>query len=799
MAEKRTFFKGLQGKLLLWFLSLSLIPILIISIVTYSNSSTALEAKIYDELAAVSVLQQDEVETYFSEKFADLDILSKVPMIMSGLSEMENAWPSGMELSVFIKSPEYAKINENLDPWLRHYEEIYGYDDLFLVDDNGNYIYTVEHESDFGTNAFTGKFRNSNLSKIIKQVWENESAAIADFEFYAPSNNAPAAFIAQIIYDEVGDKHGVIAFQLSIDQINEMMRETTGLGESGESILVGADFLMRSDSRFETDTILKRKIDTKATRGALSGQSGQDIIQDYRGVSVLVNYNPLVVKDITWALISKIDEAEVFRSIVTLRNLMLLIGIITAGVVVGIALMISKNIITPLLIVARRVDEIAGSTGDLTATIPVTSKDEIGDLAGSFNKMLGGLRKMIIKITGNATSVSASSQQLSSATQQINASVQQVSSAIQQLASGAQDQAERVEETTQVTEQLNAAITQSAQSAEQAAAASLQASQSAQNGSETMKGSIESMEKISKSTADSTAAVKKLGERSEQMADIVDVITNVADQTNLLALNAAIEAARAGEAGRGFAVVADEVRNLAESSAKSASEIGNLIKQTIRETDDAVENMETTTKEVASGSDLIMKSGTALEEIVAANQSVSTMLQQISAASQQMSSSARQLVGSVEDVATIAEEASTSTQQAGASTQQMVATMQEMASSAQSLAEMGIELNSLVSEFKTGEEVVKRVIPKHIPAEQKQRPVISSAPRSLAERLADARKKMELEKRPAIPKPKPVPTKIPPQKQTDSKPEAVQAKQAQPQPDPKKDKKKPKPDKKESK
>lgn len=799
MAEKRTFFKGLQGKLLLWFLLLSLIPILIISIVTYSNSSNALEARIYDQLAAISVLQQDEVETYFSKKFADMDILSKVPLVVTGLYEMETAWPSGMELSVFIKTPEYDIITKVIDPWIRNYKEIYGYYDIFLIDEKGNIIYSVEHEADFGTNAFTGRYRNSNLSRLIKRVLKNETADIIDFEPYEPSNNAPAAFIAQVIYDEAGDKHGVVALQLAVDQINEMMHETTGMGESGQTYLVGKDYLMRSDSRFESNTILKKKIETKASKEALMGRSGEEIIDDYRGISVLSNYSPIKIKDVNWALISEINEDEVFRSIVTLRNLMLLIGIITAGIVVGIALMISKNIVNPLLLVARRVDEIAGSTGDLTATIPVTSKDEIGDLAGSFNKMLGGLREMIIKITGNATSVSASSQQLSSATQQINASVQQVSSAIQQLASGAQDQAERVEETTQVTEQLNAAITQSAQSAEQAAAASLQASQSAQNGSETMKGSIESMEKISKSTADSTAAVKKLGERSEQMADIVDVITNVADQTNLLALNAAIEAARAGEAGRGFAVVADEVRNLAESSAKSASEIGNLIKQTIKETDDAVENMETTTKEVASGSDLIMKSGTALEEIVAANQNVSTMLQQISAASQQMSSSARQVVGSVEDVATIAEEASTSTQQAGASTQQMVATMQEMASSAQSLAEMGIELNSLVSEFKTGEEVVKRVIPKHIPPEQKQRPVISSAPRSLAERLADARKKMELEKRPAIPKPKPVPTKIPHQKQTDSKPEAVQAKQAQPQPDPKKDKKKPKPDKKESK
>jgi methyl-accepting chemotaxis protein len=165
-------------------------------------------------------------------------------------------------------------------------------------------------------------------------------------------------------------------------------------------------------------------------------------------------------------------------------------------------------------------------------------------------------------------------------------------------------------------------------------------------------------------------------------------------------------------------------------------EIGQLIKETTSETQMAVTNMETTAKEVASGKKTITSAGATLEEIQESSRNVASMLQQISASSQQMSSGARQVVKSVEDVAAIAEEASASTQQAGASTQQMVATMQEMASSAEALARMGIDLNELVSEFKTGEEV-------NLPTPKPRGPKPERKGRPLEWRLAEARKKME--------------------------------------------------------
>ncbi len=199
---------------------------------------------------------------------------------------------------------------------------------------------------------------------------------------------------------------------------------------------------------------------------------------------------------------------------------------------------------------------------------------------------------------------------------------------------------------------------------------------------------------------ESAQIIRHLGERSNQIGEIVDVITDIADQTNLLALNAAIEAARAGEAGSGFAVVADEVRKLAEGSAKAADEIALLIKQTQDDTRTAVSSIDLGSKEVTEGKEIVTSAGRSLDEIVEVLTSSSDMARRISAATKELSRGMKNVTTSIDEISTSAEKNASSTQETAASMEQMTSSMEDVASSAQKLSDMAIQLGEHVNRFK---------------------------------------------------------------------------------------------------
>ncbi len=380
------------------------------------------------------------------------------------------------------------------------------------------------------------------------------------------------------------------------------------------------------------------------------------------------------------------------------RNTSLAAIVIVALFSILVGLWVAGLIVNPV----RKVQEVAEALaeGDLSRTAPVKSKDEVGLMAAAVNQAVENLRHLVRQVANTSEQVAASSEELATSAQAVGQVTQQVASTIGQLAQGADQQAKSAQDAGRVVENMSASIQQVAASSQRMSTDATGAVATAEDGRKAVDQAISQMATI-KSTVDASAvAVKGLGERSQEIGRIVEVITGIADQTNLLALNAAIEAARAGEQGRGFAVVAEEVRKLAEQSREAAEQISSLIREIQGETAKAVETMESGTREVAAGAEVVGKSGRAFEAIVEAVQTVVAQIHEVGAATQQLATGSQQVVKSVESIAAITEQSAAGAEEVSASSEEQSASVEEIAASAESLAEMAQDLQKAVASFK---------------------------------------------------------------------------------------------------
>ncbi|MCK5069312.1 MAG: methyl-accepting chemotaxis protein, partial [Desulfocapsa sp.] len=333
-------------------------------------------------------------------------------------------------------------------------------------------------EADLGTNLRHGPYQSSGLANLWRRVVDTQQGTFQDFAPYAPSNNEPAAFIGAPITNKDGKTIAVLALQLSLQAINDIMQQRDGMGETGETYLVGPDKLMRSDSFLDPQghsvkasfagTVTNNGINTLSSNEALAGKKGAEIVIDYNDNPVLSAYAPVTIGGTTWALLAEIDEAEVKRPVSRLIRSIIMVAIVVLIFIAIFALLIAGKISKPL---SQGVDFAKTiSSGDLTQHLDINQKDQIGILANALNEMNDNLREMFQNISTGVKTLSATSTELSAVSSQMSANSEQTTDKANGVAAAAEEMSVNMDSVAAASEETSVNVNMVAAAAEEMSA-----------------------------------------------------------------------------------------------------------------------------------------------------------------------------------------------------------------------------------------------------------------------------------------------------------------------------------------
>lgn len=567
-----------------------LVLALSVAYTSISESTNALMKQSYNSLASVRDMKKNQIQSFFSKQVSDIKILSRsenLHKLNANLRYVHDELQVGAQEPFPIDNDSIKEQTGLHEEFFQGYMKDYGYYDVFVIcKDHGHVMYSAAKESDYGANLSSGPLKNSGLAEVWRKTLQNGRPTFVDMKPYAPSNNGPAMFLGTPVIIN-GETEAVLVFQTSDAEINKVMTYRQGYGDTQEDYLVGKDKLMRSDSYLDPEghslkasfaNTSTGSVDTIATQAAFSGETDTQIVIDYNGNPVLSAYSTIKVgEDITWAILSEIDEAEVLIVPDAIRNSIIIEVLIILTIIIALSiLMIKVALVNPINRFQSTLISIEKNK-DLAQVLDTNAPMEIKVMANSVNSLLNSLKELLNNAKQSSTENASIAHELSTSSLGVGNNVEKSVVIINDFSEHAVN--------------IKGEIGEAIKDAQSSKTDILKANTSLTDARDAI---VKLTHRVQRSATVETELAKKMDALSKEAGDvkaILDVISSIAEQTNLLALNAAIEAARAGEHGRGFAVVADEVRNLAKNTQKSLTEINDTINEIINSVENASKSM----------------------------------------------------------------------------------------------------------------------------------------------------------------------------------------------------------------
>ena len=613
--------RSIAGRLLFWFLVIALIPCAIVTAITARIAATALEKSVRDNLVQIAAGKANELESYASERVRDCAALARGPTFTQAIRE----------LTAVPGTDALHEAGAEFREYFTYVAKAFDYADLLLLDGDGRVIFSLAESIPCGSSIASGSLVSSELAAGFDRARTLLQSDLSGFQPYGKAAT-PLAFVTCPVLDE-GRVTGVLALALGPQRVWRILSDLTGLGDTGEIVageLVGNAVLITTPLRHATNAAFRMKIplasaQATATQRAATGDRGYGEAIDYRGMEVAAAW--CYVPSFRWGLVVKQDAAEAFGLVRFQRLAVVGLSLATILGVTAAALAVARSISTPIRTAVAVANQVAG--GDLRADVGDTADDETGALLGAIQKMTNDLRGLIgriqhssVALISTATAIQATASEQQQVITDYGASTSQAVAAVKEISVTSQELLRTMTEVNDMASHTGKMATA---------------------GRVGLGGMDGTMRQLAESTSSFGSKLAVISERAANINLAVTTITKVADQTNLLSINAAIEAEKAGEYGLGFLVVAREIRRLADQTAVASLDIERMVKEMQYSVSAGVMEMDKFAEQVRTGVREIGDVSAKLGEIIEAVQGISGRFGQVTEGMRAQSQGAEQI------------------------------------------------------------------------------------------------------------------------------------------------------------